>query len=161
MERPHNPSPAPVLGEIYAGGDWDDNVSDLFPSGLRHPVWELFVDSCGPSLRTNKAGKVFLQLEETPELDVDEEAAWDFLQFVAEEKIERYHRKEALDWTAGAMEYLQYGTVSLATGQSSSIDSMIRRSQWLQRHGLHGHQTAESLRPRCCSLNETQAELFA
>lgn len=99
--------------------------------------------------------------QETPELDVDEEAAWDFLQFIADEKIKLYHRKETLDWTVGAMEYLQYGTVTLATGQSSAIDSMIRRSQWLQRHELHGHQTAESLRARCCTLNETQAELFA
>ena len=161
IERPPKPSPAPVLGEIFVGAQWDDNVSGLFPSGLRHPVWELFVDSCGPSLRTNKAGKMFLDLEETPELDVDEEAAWDFLQFIADEKIEQHHRKETLDWTMGAMTYLQYGTVSLATGQSSAIDSMIRRSQWLQRHGLHGHQTADSFRARCCYLNETQAELFA
>lgn len=59
------------------------------------------------------------------------------------------------------MEYLHYGTVTLATGQSSAIDSMIRRSQWLQRHGLHGHQTAESLRVRCSSPVATQSELFA
>lgn len=161
IERPQKPSPAPVLGEIFVGGDWDDTLSELFPSGLRHPVWELFVDSCGPSLRTNKAGKTFLELNETPELDVDEEAGWDFLQFIAEEKIEQYHRHDTPDWTVGAMQLLQYGTVSLATGQSSAIDSMIRRSQWLQRHGLHGHQTADSLRARCCTLNETQAELFA
>lgn len=161
IERPHKPSPAPVVGEIHVGTDWDDNVSELFPSGLRHPIWELFVDSCGPALRANKAGKVFLDLEETPEFDVDAEAAWDFLQFAAEEKIEQYHHKDCLDWTIGAMTYLTFGTVSLASGQSSAIDSMIRRSQWLQRHELHGHQTPESLRSRCCSLTETQAELFA
>jgi DNA sulfur modification protein DndC len=150
-----------VIGDVHVGTGWDDQVSELFPSGLRHPVWEVFVDSCGPGLRVNKAGKVFLDLEETPEFDVDEDAAVDFIQFLAEEKIEHYHSPDTLDWTIGAMTYLEIGTVTLATGQSSGIDSMIRRSQWLQRHGLHGHQTAEGLRARCCSLVETQAELFA
>lgn len=161
IAQPVRPSPAPVIGEIEVGTDWDDNVSELFPSGLRHPVWESFIDSCGPALRSNKAGKVFMQLDEGPEFDVDEEAAWDFLQFLAEEKIEQYHRHDTLDWTIGAMTYLQLGVVTLATGQSSAVDSMIRRSQWLQRHGLHGHQTPETLRARCSTLVETQAELFA
>lgn len=161
IERPHRPSPAPVIGQVHVGTDWDDQVSPLFPSGLRHPIWELNVDSCGPALRASKAGKIFMDLEETPEFDVDEEAAADFIEFIAEEKIKQYHSPETMDWTDGAMCYLQYGTVTLATGQSSAIDSMIRRSQWLQRHGLHGHQTAEGLRARCCTLAETQSELFA
>lgn len=161
VERPCRPSPAPVIGEIDVGTDWDNNVSELFPSGLRHPLWELFSDSCGPQLRANKAGKIFLDLEETPEFEVDEASGFDYLDFIAPEKIAMYHKHETLDWTVGAMDYLQYGTVSLATGQSSAIDSMIRRSQWLQRHGLHGHQTAETLRSRCCSLVASQSQLFA
>lgn len=161
IERPHRPSPVPVIGEVHVGTDWDDQVSPLFPSGLRHPIWEMNVDSCGPALKTNKAGKVFMDLEETPEFDVDEEGALDFIEFIAREKIKQYHSRDTLDWTIGAMTYIQYGTVTLATGQSSAIDSMIRRSQWLQRHGLHGQQTAEGLRARCCTLAETQAELFA
>lgn len=161
IERPCRPSPAPVIGEVHVGTDWDDTVSELYPSGLRHPVWELFSDSCGPMLRANKAGKLFLDLEETPEFDVCPEAGADFLEFIAEEKIAMYHRPETMDWTIGCRTYLQYGTVTLATGQSSAIDSMLRRSEWLQRHGLHGHQTAESLRSRCCSLVATQSEMFA
>lgn len=161
IERPHRPSPVPVIGEVHVGTDWDDQVSPLFPSGLRHPIWEMNVDSCGPALKTSKAGKVFMDLEETPEFDVDEEGALDFIEFIAREKIKQYHSRDTLDWTIGAMTYIQYGTVTLATGQSSAIDSMIRRSQWLQRHGLHGQQTAEGLRARCCTLAETQAELFA
>lgn len=56
--------------------------------------------------------------------------------------------------------YLQYGTVTIGTGQSSMLDSIMRRSQWLQHHGLHGQQTAEAVRARCCDLAEQQAELF-
>jgi len=161
IERPHRPSPVPVIGEVHVGADWDDQVSPLFPSGLRHPIWEMNVDSCGPTLKASKAAKVFMELEEAPEFDVDEEAAADFLEFIAEEKIAQHHGPDTPDWTIGAMTYLQYGTVTLASGQSSAIDSMIRRSQWLQRHGLHGPQTAEGLRARCCSLVKTQAQLFA
>lgn len=161
IERPCRPTPRPVIGEIFVGTEWDQQWSRLYPAGLRHPVWELFVDSCGPGLRANKAGKVFLDLEEEPELDVDEDAASDFIEFFALEKIAEYHSQECPDWTHGALTYLQYGLVTLATGQSSSIDSMLRRSQWLQQHGLHGHQTADGLRARCSSLAETQAELFS
>lgn len=161
IETPIRPSPAPVIGEIYVGPEWDSNVSELTPSGLRHPVWEIFSDSCGPMLRTNDAGKMFLSLEETPEFDVDVEGAYDFLEFIAEEKIATHHRYDAPDWTVGAATYLQMGTVTLAKGQSSGIDSMMRRTQWLQRNGLHGHQTIESLKSRCATLRETQGELFA
>jgi DNA sulfur modification protein DndC len=161
VSRPYPPSPAPVIGEIEVGGDWDEQWSALYPSGLRYPAWELFSDSCGPALRSNKAGKVFLELGETPEMDVDEEAAADFIEFIAEEKIAMYHRHDCHDYTIGAMTYLQYGTVTIGSGSSSMIDSIMRRSQWLQQHGLHGHQTAESLRARCSSLVEQQAELFA
>jgi len=160
IERPAPPSPAPYLGEIQVGTDWDAQWSDAYPSGLRYPVWELFSDSCGPELRSNKAGKVFLSLEETPEFDVDEEAAADFISFVAEEKIAAHHRYDCPDWTIGALTYLQYGTVTIAAGGSSMVDSIVRRSQWLQQHRLHGHQTAEMVRRRCCSLVEQQADLF-
>lgn len=124
-------------------------------------MWELFYDSCGPGLRSNKAGKVFLDLEETPEMDVDEEAAADFIEFVADDKIEEHHHHTCSDWTVPALTYIQYGTVTVATGGSSMVDSIMRRSQWLQQHGLHGHQTAESLRLRCSTLVERQAEMFA
>lgn len=161
VDRPCRPSPVPVIGEIHVGSDWDSNVSPLAPSGLRHPVWEIFSDSCGPSLRTNKAGKLFLSLEEADEFDVDEQGASDFLEFFSQEFIDKYHRHDLHDWTLGASTYLSWGFVTLASGQSSSIHSMMLRSQWLQGKGLHGHQTPESLRSRCCSLVETQSEMFA
>lgn len=155
------PSPAPFIGEIEVGPDWDQAWSRLYPAGLRHTSWETFSESCGPGLRANAAGKVFLDLDESPELDVDAEGAEDFLSFIAEEKIESMHRHDYPDWTAGAMTYLQYGTVTLASGSSSMVDSMMRRSQWLQQHGLHGQQTAEGLRSRCVQAAAQQADMFA
>ena len=161
IERPIPPSPVPVIGELQVGTDWDEHWSELYPSGLRYPAWEIYSESCGPMLKGNAAGKTFLALDETPEFDVDEEAASDFLTFIAEEKIERMHRADYRDWTEGALTYLQYGTVTINAGGSSMVDSVFRRAQWLQQHGLHGHQTAEMLRARCVSLAASQTELFA
>ena len=96
IERPHRPTPVPVIGEIYVGTDWDDQVSPLFPAGLRHPIWEINVDSCGPGLKASKAGKIFLDLEEAPELDVDEEGAADFIEKPFKDQV-------VLDAVAAAM----------------------------------------------------------
>ncbi|MES2784675.1 MAG: phosphoadenosine phosphosulfate reductase family protein [Pseudomonadota bacterium] len=100
---PARPSAVPSIGRVYVGEDWDSNESPLRPAGLRHPMWELFSESCGASLRTNAAGKVFLSLDEEPEFTVDEEGAIDFLTFFAEEKIAAYHRHDYCDWTLGAL----------------------------------------------------------
>lgn len=161
IDRPFPLTPPPVVGELKVGTDWDEQWSDLYPSGLRYPAWEMFSESCGPMLKGNAAGKVFLDLEETPEFDVDEEAAADFIEFIAQDKIREMHRAGYPDWTAGALTYLQYGTVTINSGGSSMVDSIMRRSQWLQQHGLHGHQTADTLRARCSTLATSQTELFA
>lgn len=158
--NPVRPSPVPEVGRIYVGRDWDEGSSALQPPGLRDPVWEMFSESCGPSLRMGTQGNVFLELDELPEFTVDEEGACMFLDFEAEEAIRRYHRED-VDWTSAASIYLRYGVVTLGSGQSSGIDNMIRRSQWLQRMGLHGQQDVTSLRQRCATLNPTQEALFA
>lgn len=160
IKNPCRPSPVPVLGQIYVGEDWDSNVSQLTPPGFRHVAWEFHSGSCGPSLRESKAGKVFLDVPEGAEFDVDEEGALDFLEFEAERKIKEHHRQEERDWTLGFLTYVQYGIITLASGQSSAIDSMMRRTQWIQRHNLHGQQTAEGLRARCTVLAESQGEMF-
>lgn len=160
IDRPARPSPAPMIGQIHVGSTWDSDSHPLRPPGLRDPVCEMFCESCGPSLRASAAGKVFLDLEETPEFEVDEEGAALFMDFEAMNMIKQYHHQQT-DWTLAASIYLRYGTVSLAKGQSSAIDDMIRRSQWLQRHDLHGQRTAVELRQRCTSLASSQSELFA
>lgn len=159
VSDPIRPTPLPTLGKIHVGRTWDDREHPLYPSGLRDPLWEMFSDSCGPPLRQNKAGKIFLDLEESAEFDVDEEGAAMFLDFEADRMIDQHHKVEA-DWTIAASIYLRYGLITLATGQSSGIDDMLRRAQWLQKNNLHGHQTAQDLRLRCTSVNAMQDEMF-
>lgn len=157
---PVRQGPVPLIGEIHVGSGWDEDEHPLRPEGLRDPLWEMFAESCGPSLRRGANGKVFLDLEEEPEFDVDLEGAALFLEFEAERMV-REHHETSMDWTTGASIYLRYGTVSLAKGQSSGIDSMMRRSQWLQRHDLHGQRSPDELRERCATLCASQPELFA
>lgn len=161
IKQPLRLTPAPKIGSIFVGSGWDEGAHPMRPAGMRDPLWEMHSDSCGPSLRSSPAGNVFLALDESPEFDVDFEGADMFLQFEAAEMIEKHHHHDAKDWTIGASTYLRYGTVSLASGQSSSIDSMMRRSQWLQRNNLHGHRTVDELRSRCSSLLASQSEMFA
>lgn len=153
------PQPVQALGRIHVGRTWDDNRHPMRPEGLRHVVWEIFSDSCGPGLRTGTSGQVFLALEEEPEFDVDEEGAYLFLEFEAQRKIKQYEGFTG-DWTAAALEYLAYGCVSLAKGQSSAVDNMLRRAQWLQKYQLHGQRSPEYLLSRCVPALNTQVALF-
>lgn len=159
IDKVHPPTSAPVIGKLHVGRDWDDDASALKPQGLRDPVWEMFSDSCGPSLRTSPKGKVFMDIEEEPEFTVDEEGAMLFLEFEAERMVREYHAPSA-DWTAAASIYLRYGCVTLGKGMSSMVDDIMRRSQWLQRHDLHGQRNEKELAVRCHSLSSRQEVLF-
>ena len=155
----HRPSPAPVIGKLFVGSDWDSDVSALRPQGLRDPVWEMFSDSCGPSLRTSPKGKVFMAIDEDPQFTVDEEGPLMFMEFEAERMIQDHHVPNG-DWTVSASIYLRYGCVTLGKGMSSTVDDMIRRSQWLQRQNLHGQRGAKELAARCQTLASRQEVLF-
>lgn len=159
IKEVHRPSPAPVIGRLHVGGGWDEDASALRPQGLRDPVWEMFSESCGPSLRSSPKGKVFMDIEEAPEFTVDEEGAWMFMEFEAERMVREYHAPSA-DWTTAASIYLRYGCVNLGKGMSSMVDDMMRRSQWLQRHDLHGQRGEKELAARCHTLSARQEVLF-
>jgi hypothetical protein len=159
------PSIAPVpktevlrYGLIHVGGDWDDEIqSDLVVTGLRDTGWEMFSESCGPELRALRNGRTVIDVEGLG--DIDEEAAWMFLDFEADRMLDDCASFD-WDWTAGYRTYLRYGLVQPAKGQSHLIDSILRRSQWRQRHGLHGQQDPDALRARLTVRFERQGDLF-
>jgi hypothetical protein len=69
--------------------------------------------------------------------EIDEEGAWLFLDFELDRMLTE-HRANDGYWTAGYETYLSFGLVQPAKGQSARVDEILRRSQWRQRHGLHG-----------------------
>src|SRR6218665_654560 len=77
----------PRYGLIHVGGDWDDEIqSDLVVTGLRDTGWEMFSESCGPKLRTLRNGRTVMDIEGMG--DIDEEAAWTFLDFEADRMLD-------------------------------------------------------------------------
>jgi len=152
-------TPVPRYGLIHVGDDWDDEIRcDLVVTGLRDTAWELFGESCGPRRRTLRNGRSVVDVEASGE--IDEEAASLFLDFEADRMLAGRAEFEA-DWTLGYRTYLRYGLVQPGKGQSHRVDSILRRSQWRQRHGLHGEPALDALLRRLTVRFERQGELFA
>lgn len=155
--RAHPKTAVPKLGKIFVG-DWNDDVtSALEVTGLRNPAWEDFAETCGPGLRTLASGRAVIDVE--GESEIDEEGAWLFLDF----ELERMLRERATAsgyWTSGYETYLSFGLVQPGRGQSARVDQILRRSQWRQRHGLHGEPPLASLRDRLSVRYPSQGDLF-
>lgn len=152
-------TPVPRYGLIHVGGDWDDEIeSDLVVTGLRDTGWEMFSENCAPELRVLRNGRTVMGVEGWS--DIDEEDAWMFLDFEADRMLDDRSSFEH-DWTLGYRTYLRFGLVQPGKGQSHLIDSILRRSQWRQRHDLHGTQDPEYLRQRLTVTFERQADLFS
>lgn len=151
-------TPVPRYGLVRVGDDWDDGIeSELVVTGLRDPSWEMHSDSCGPDLRALRSGRAVMDVEGWSE--VDEEAAWMFLDFEADRMLDDRPTYED-DWTQGYRTYLRFGLVQPGKGQAHAIDSALRRSQWRQRHHLHGTQDLRVLRERLDVKFPLQGELF-
>ena len=157
--RPVPKTEVPRLGLIYVGGDWNDDItSELAVTGLRNPYLELFRDACGPGLKTIRSGRAVIDVEGDSEVDV--ESACLFMDFEAERMLEERSSADQ-DWTMGYQTYVGMGLISPAKGQSARVDAILRRSQWRQRHNLHGERTAEELVSRLTVRYPRQGDLFS
>ncbi len=155
--KPYPKTAVPKLGKIHVG-DWNDDVtSALEVTGLRNPAWEDFAETCGPGLRTLANGRAVIDVEGDSE--IDEEGAWLFLDFELDRMLKDRRTTEGY-WTAGYETYLSFGLVQPAKGQSARVDEILRRSQWRQRHGLHGQPALETLRSRLTVRYPSQGDLF-
>ncbi|WP_128003077.1 MULTISPECIES: phosphoadenosine phosphosulfate reductase family protein [Piscinibacter] len=155
--RPFPKTEVPKLGKIFVGGWNDDVTSELEVTGLRNPAWEDFAETCGPGLRTLASGRAVVDVE--GESEIDEEAAWLFLDFELERMLGNRPMLSGY-WTAGYETYLSFGIVRPAKGQSARVDEILRRSQWRQRHDLHGQRSADELAARLTVRYPRQADLF-
>ena len=151
-------TPVPRLGLIHVGADWNDDVpSDLEVTGLRDPMWELYGESCGPDLRTLSNGRSVVDVEGDSEIDLED--AWLFLDFEMDRMLQE-RAGEVQDWTNGYRTYVAMGLLRPAKGSTRRVDEILRRSQWRQRHGLHGQQDPTVLAKRLTVRFPQQATLF-
>lgn len=148
----------PRLGLIHVGGDWNDDITgDLAMTGLRNPYAEAFSESCGPGLRTIADGRAVLDVEGDSEIGLEDACL--FMDFEAE-RLVRERSSIQQDWTVGYQTYVGFGLLRPARGQSSRIDGILRRSQWRQRHELHGQRTMAELSQRLSVRFPQQGDLF-
>jgi DNA sulfur modification protein DndC len=151
-------TPVPRLGLIHVGGDWNDDLTgDLAVTGLRNPYAEAFSESCGPGLRTIADGRAVLDVEGDSEIGLEDACL--FMDFEAARMV-RERSGSNQDWTVGYQTYVGLGLLRPARGQSSRIDGILRRSQWRQRHDLHGQRTMEELSQRLSVRFPRQGDLF-
>lgn len=156
--RPVPRTDVPRLGLIHVGGDWNDDVtSELAVTGLRNPYFELFREACGPGLKTIASGRAVIDVEGDSEIDL--ECACLFIDFEAERMLAERAAADQ-DWTMGYQTYVSLGLISPAKGQSARVDAILRRSQWRQRHDLHGERRAEELLSRLSVRYPRQGDLF-
>lgn len=153
-------TPTPKLGKVFVGHPTYNAAMRDNVSGLRHVAMEMHHETCGFDLRTLNDGSLVVDVESDNEMTIDAQSAADFIEFIAEEKIEEYCRQDCSDWTWGFKTYLQYGVLELYKGRSSQTHEILQRSQWRQEHNLHGQRTREELEARCDVLFETQLELL-
>lgn len=149
----------PRIGKIHVGTGYADGLKGQV-SGLRNVCMEMHHESCGFDLRTLNDGSIVIDVETDDAIKVDEQGAAEFLCFVAEDKIREYCHHECSDWTYGFQTYIQYGTITLSKGRSSQCQDILQRSQWRQKHNLHGQRSAEELEARCDVLFSRQLALI-
>jgi DNA sulfur modification protein DndC len=157
-DKPFPKTPPAKIGKIFVGNDWDDELSPMYADGLRSPVLELFSESCGHGLRTFANGKVGLDVPEG--LEVDEEGALDFMTFMAEEKAAEPITPRTR-WIDGYLYYLGLGVIQPGVGQSSTVDKILRRSNWRQDKNVHGSRSIDELYERCDVKFPRQSDMFA
>jgi DNA sulfur modification protein DndC len=151
-------TPVPRLGLIHVGDDWNDDVqSELEITGLRDPMRELYGESCGPDLRTLSNGRSVVDVEGDSEIDLED--AWLFLDFELDRMLQE-RADEDQDWTNGYRTYVSMGLLRPAKGSTRRVDEILRRSQWRQRHALHGQQDPIVLDRRLTVRFPQQATLF-
>ena len=106
-----------------------------------------------------KNGNLVIDQESDGEFTVDEDAAADFITFLAEDFIKDHCRADHPDWAYGYLVYLRHGTLSIAKGQSRQVDEILRRTHWRQANNLHGQRSEAELLERLDVRNARTAEL--
>lgn len=122
---------------LYVGNDWDEGRLRLF-TGLRDPILDGFADPCMGPLKPLKDGKLVIDVRTDDFFTVDTEGASLLLEFELERLLEIHDDPKRGLITKGFMTYIEFGTIALAKNQVSTIDKILRRTAWKERHGLTG-----------------------
>lgn len=122
---------------LHVGNDWDEGRLRLF-TGLRDPILDGFAFPCMGSLKPLKDGKLVLDVRTEDFFTVDTEGAALLLDFELDRLLEIHDDPKRGLITKGFMTYVEFGTLAFAKNQVGTVDRILRRTAWKERHGLTG-----------------------
>lgn len=144
---------------LYVGNDWDEGHLRMF-SGLRDPIIEGFASPCVGALKPLKDGKLVIDVRTEDFFAVDPEGASLLMAFELDNLLKIHDAPSRGLVTAGFMTYIKFGTIAFAKNQVSTVDKILRRTAWKERHGLTGPgYDLASLMGRTISGNEMHVHL--
>jgi DNA sulfur modification protein DndC len=124
--------------------DWDEDARDAF-TGLRSPLLEL-VGTSGREIHAKGEPRLVMNTHTGSMFEVEQESIDMLMLFELDRLVARHHEaartkgRPVFSLAGEAYKfYAQYGTISLAKSQVGEVDSILRRSNWRERHGLAGY----------------------
>lgn len=127
--------------------DWDADATDAF-TGLRDVLLEMTEGPCSAlrEIQVRGEARQVMQVDVDRMFEVHDESIDMLMLFELDRLVARNHEaarrmgKGAFNVAGEAYKfYAQYGTITLAKSQVGEVDSILRRSNWRERHGLAGY----------------------
>ena len=140
----HERAPMPPKRRLYVGTPWQDR-EDLH--GYRDIFQEIATGSeslCMDTLRLSNGHQV-MDVETSPAFDFDDTGVADFFGIEYDVIIEDLERCRDFGPCGAHLYYSRMGMLSLSPQAISTVDKIMRRTQWLHAKGLDGQQPIEKL----------------
>lgn len=145
---------APPARFLYVGENWDEGER-LAYTGLRSAVVEMVKreeDGC-MGTRTLKDGRQVMDINTAELFDINAETAC----FVLDDRralLREYHDNPRSHSTEAYMYYARLGMLSIRSGLQGEVDTILRRTNFKQRHGIAGEVEIGPLLARSVSAAE-------
>ncbi len=140
---PRIPIPKPRWLKV---GDAENSIERYF--GLREPFLDVFGGFGCMGSRLLSDGETVLDMNSSPEFEVDLEGACFILDYDLDHLIEQGQRYEA--WSAEAYRhYAAMGTISVSPSQLSTVNYILKRTQFKEFAGLSAIEDPSLIYPYC------------
>ena len=140
----HERAPMPLKRRLLVGTPWQDR-EDLH--GYRDIFQEIATGSESLCMGTRRLsnGHQSLAVETSPAFDFDDTGVADFFGLEYDAVLEDLERGRDFGPCGAYLYYSRMGMLSLSPQAISTVDKIMRRTQWLHAKGLDGQQPIEKL----------------
>jgi hypothetical protein len=140
----HERAPMPPKRRLHVGTPWQDR-EDLH--GYRDILQEIATGSESLCMGTRQLsnGHQVMDVETSPAFDFDDTGVADFFGLEYDAIIEDLERGHDFGPCGAYLYYSRMGTLSLSPQAISTVDKIMRRTQWLHAKELSGQQSLDKL----------------